>query len=80
MRDSDLLNSPAVPGKCQACDTPVEFTIIKSRAMTLSRSPHCRSFSRAVLDEKSLSTLFPTGGEQWLQVTGALLFHAQIMT
>ena len=37
--------------------TPVEFTIIKSRAMTLSRSPQCR----AVMDEKS-SPLFPVGG------------------
>ena len=56
-----------MPGKCWACDitqiTPVEFTIIKSRAMTFSRSPpQCRAFSRAVMDEKLLSTLFPVGG------------------
>ena len=39
----------------------MEFTIIKSRAMTLNRSPQCRAFSRAVMDEKSLSLLFPVG-------------------
>ena len=53
------------PGKCRACDIaqiyPVYFTIIKSRAMTLSRSPQCRAFSRAVIDEKSLSPLFSVG-------------------
>ena len=42
--------------------TPVEFTIIKSRAMTLSRSLQCRAFSRSLIDEKSLSPLFPVGG------------------
>ena len=51
----------------------MEFTLIKSRAMTLSRSLQCRAFSRAVMDEKSLSPLFPVGGGgQWLQMTGAL--------
>ena len=35
--------------------TPVEFTVIKSRAMTLSRSPQCRAFSRAVMDNTLLS-------------------------
>ena len=30
--------------------------------MTLSRSPQYRAFSRAVMDEKSLSPLFPVGG------------------
>ena len=40
----------------------MEFTLIMSRAMTLSRSPQCRAFSRAVMDEKSLSALFPVGG------------------
>ena len=30
--------------------------------MILSRSPQCRAFSRAVMDEKSLSPLFPVGG------------------
>ena len=29
--------------------------------MTLSRSPQYRAFSRAVMDEKSLSPLFPVG-------------------
>ena len=37
----------------------MEFTILKSRAMTLSRSPQCRALSRLVIDEKSLSPLFP---------------------
>ena len=41
--------------------TPIEFTIIKSRAMTLCRSPQCRAFSSAVMDEKS--PLFPMVGE-----------------
>ena len=45
--------------------TPVKFTLIKSRAMTLSRSPQCRAFSRALMDEKSLSPLFPVG-YKWL--------------
>ena len=31
--------------------TPMESTIIKSRAMTLSRSPQYRAFSRAVMDK-----------------------------
>ena len=31
--------------------------------MTLSRSPQYRAYSRAVMDEKSLSPLFPVGGE-----------------
>ena len=42
--------------------TPIDFTIIKSGAMTLSRSPQYRAFSRAVMDEKSLSLLFPGWG------------------
>ena len=57
--------------------TSVEFTIIKSRAMTLSNSPQYRAFSRAVMDEKSLSALLPVGGGlcvwggESLQMTGA---------
>ena len=47
--------------ECCACEImqvyPVEFTIIKSRAMTRSRSPQCRAFNKAVMDEKSLSPL-----------------------
>ena len=43
VRGSDLFRPPAVAGKCQASDimqiNPVEVTIIKSRAMTLSKSP-----------------------------------------
>ena len=61
----------------------MEFTLIKSRAITLSRSPQYRALSRVVMDEKSLSPLFPIGGggcgggggggggRQWLQMTGA---------
>ena len=46
--------------------------------MTLSRFPQCRAFSKAEMDEKSLSPLFLIdcgGGEegQWLQMTGAQL-------
>ena len=40
----------------------MEFTIIKSMAMTLSRSPQYRTFTRVVMDEKSLSPLFRVGG------------------
>ena len=40
----------------------MEFTLIKSRTMSLSRSWQCRAFSRAVMDEKSLPPLFPVGG------------------
>ena len=35
---------------------------IKSGAMTFSRSPQCRDFSRAVMDEKLYSPLLPIGG------------------
>ena len=42
--------------------TPMEFTITKSRAMTFSRSTQCRTFSKAGMDEKSLSPLFHIGG------------------
>ena len=45
--------------------TPMEFTIIKSRALILSRSPQYRAFSRAFMDEKSLFPLFPVGGGHW---------------
>ena len=65
MRDSDLLSSPAVPGKCRASDImhlyPMEFTITNSMTMTLSRSPQYMAFTRAVMDENSLSSLFPVG-------------------
>ena len=45
----------------------MEFTIIKRRALTLSRSPQYRAFSRAVMG-KSSSPLFPIGEQllQWL--------------
>ena len=64
MWGNDLLSSPAVNAGLVILlkYTPVKFTLIKSRAMTLSRSPQCRAFSRAVMDEKSFSPLFPVGG------------------
>ena len=66
VRDSDVL----APPQCRVGAglvilrkyTPMEFTLIKSRAMTLSRSLQYRAFSRAVIDEKSLSSLFSVGG------------------
>ena len=65
MQGNDLLSSPAIPGSAELVIlhkyTSMEFTLIKSRAMTLSRSQQCRTFSRAVMDEKSLSPLFPVG-------------------
>ena len=49
--------------------------------MALSRSSQNRAFSRAVMDEKSLSPLFPVGGvgggRQWLQMIGALPARAR---
>ena len=58
-------SSLAVPGMCRASDLmqiyPMEFTITKSRVMTLSKYPQCRAFSWAVMDEKSLSPIFPVG-------------------
>ena len=62
VRGNDLLRSPAVTGKCRACDITQIFPCAKSRAMTLSRSLQCRAFSKALMDEKSLSPLFPKGG------------------
>ena len=44
--------------------TPVEFTIIKSRAMTLSRSLQCRAFSWAVMVEKYHSVMYPKDADQ----------------
>ena len=56
VQGSDLFSYPAVPGSAGLVilreNTPVKFTIIKSRAMTLSRSPQCRAFSRALMDER----------------------------
>ena len=56
--------------------SPMEFTIIKSGAMTLSRSQQCRAFSRAVMDKRIKScrhrcSPWGWGGGQWLQITGA---------
>ena len=62
MQGNDLLRSPTVTGKCRACDITQIFPCAKSRAITLSRSLQCRAFSKALMDEKSLSPLFPIGG------------------
>ena len=66
-------------GLCRACDMHIYSQgiycckVIKSRAMSPSRSPQCRALSRALMDEMSSSPLFPVGvGGQWLQMTGAL--------
>ena len=40
--------------------------------MTLSRSPQCRAFSRVLLDEKSLSPLFPVGVCVWWRGGGVV--------
>ena len=50
--------------------TPLEFTIIKSSVMTLSRSPQRRACSRAVMDEKSLSPLSLVGERGGRGVSG----------
>ena len=45
--------------------------------MTISRSTQCWAFSRALMEGKLLSPLFPVsggGGGLWLQMTGALLY------
>ena len=39
----------------------MEFTIIKSRAMTPSMSLQCRAFSRTVMDEKVVVPAIPIG-------------------
>ena len=76
---SDFFSSLVVLGKCRASDImqyiPMEFTIIRSRAMTLSRCPQCRALSRAVMDEKSLSPLFPIGGEGGGKEAGAVVIN-----
>ena len=59
--------------------TPTEFTIIKSWATTLSRSPQCRVFSRAAMDVLAILCRWGGGGGQWLQMTGALYRHAKYL-
>ena len=64
--------------------TPVEFTFIKNRAMTISRSPQCWASSRALMDEKS-SPLFPVGswGEvvtnDWCIIASTTAATAQLL-
>ena len=43
----------------------------KSRAITISLSPQCGGYNRALRYEKLLSLLFPIGWGQWFQMTGA---------
>ena len=66
VRGSYLLSSPAVTGKCRACDVtqiyPHGIYYYKEQGYDSQQSPQCRAFSRAVIDEKSLSPLFPIGG------------------
>ena len=52
-----------------------------SRAFTIFLTPQCRSFSRALISEKSKSPLFPGsgGGGAWLQITSALQACNMIM-
>ena len=63
--------------------TPVEFTLIKSKAMTLSRSQQCRA-SRAVMDEKLLSPLFPVSGgavvtnDWWISISSDFLWKSAL--
>ena len=63
MRGNDLLSSPAVTGKCRACDTTQIYPrgIYSYKKQGYDRPPLFRAFSRAVMDEKSLSPLFPVG-------------------
>ena len=78
MPGSDLSSYPAVTGKCQACGItqiyPHGIYIIKSRAMHLSRSPQCRAFSRAVMDEKLLQVVKIRWLPSLTPATGAAYF------
>ena len=66
MRVSDLFNSPVVLDKCRACDITQKYPrgiyYYKEQGYDSQQVPKCRAFSRAVMDEKSLSSLFPVGG------------------
>ena len=78
---SDLLSSPAVPGKCPACDItqiyPHGIYYNKEQSYDSQQIPAVQgsAFSRAMMDEKLSSLLFPVGGwgggGQWLQMTVA---------
>ena len=64
---SDLFSCLAVPYKCRASDVmqiyPCGIYFYKEQSyMTISRSPECWAFSRALMAEKLLSPLFPVGG------------------
>ena len=65
---SSYLLFPRSAGLVTLCEyNPVEFTIIKSNAMTLSRSPQCRAFGKVTVPT------IPVGAVagQCLQMTGA---------
>ena len=62
--------TPAVLGKCQACDimqyTPVEFTIIKNMAMTVSRFPQQGCDGWKVVFPTILNRWQGDSGYKWL--------------
>ena len=61
-----FLVPPAVLGKCWACDItqiyPHWIYYYKECGYTFQQVPAVRAFSKAVMDEKSMSPLFPEGG------------------
>ena len=68
VQGSDLLSSPAVPGKCRASDImqiyPRGIYYYKEHGYDSRQLPAVQGFyhfTRAVMDEKSLSVLFPVG-------------------
>ena len=82
VQGSDLLSSPAVPGKYWVSDiTQIYYSnLMEWAGLTLSRSMQRRAFSRAVMDEKAVvpttflvvPTTFLVSGRQCLIMSGAL--------
>ena len=56
----------------------VEYCGAKSRVVTISLSPQGGAYTRALKSEGSLSYTSSYVGEQWIQMTGALWFTANI--
>ena len=83
VRGSYFSSDPAVSGKGRGFDirilTPGRFSFVKggakSKVLTASLPPGGGAYSRALKAEKSQSPPFPVGGggEQWLQMTDALV-------